>query len=144
MCLFSIRQIPKEEHFQSIRYKLCRQDSEYTFFPPFRFSVRFERGKLYFDQEDGIIKTSLGLKYRKGFHVLQDSSYPHTLVNEVLLPVLISDIVAYGADENSFFGTTIVARIIYFLTDKEVEFLTSDKKPILISEDSLSLAESEV
>lgn len=140
MCLKRLCEIPREEHFQEIRWKYCDPYGN-KFVPLYlRRGRLYERGKLFIDDSTARINvkddsSNVIDEYMAGVHVaIRRSNFP---AKE--LPVLVSDIVAYGEDQDSRFGKTIVARMVYFLTKKEYEFLTTEHKPIQVNEDNFEV-----
>jgi hypothetical protein len=162
MCLISPKKPEKDDHFRNICWKVLYINPNGVALTPFYPHV-VECGKIYYANEARIVSYDnnyMEVEYESGFHVfynesaaeyavwvlkkeeterIQQRPRPRHLAAGYFTkrPVLIADITAVGSDFTGLHReAAAAARIIYYLTEEEYIFLTSDHKPITVNEDN--------
>ena len=151
MCMFKLTDTPKEEHFQLIRWKVVREHDLCE-----HMDYEMTPGKVHFDTSDIVIQSDCYENYKSGFHFYVDEDvaeiWAYTFGGFKKIPILVDELTAWG-DHSGFYcyirgiGKPVhggVARIIYPLTEPEYQYLTTDHKPIMVSQDGILVHEDEL
>ena len=151
MCMYKLMETPKEEHFQLIRWKVVKENDSCEF-----RDYEMTPGKVHFDTSDAVMLSEYDESYKSGFHFYADEDiagiWASTFKGFKKIPILVDELTAWGdhcgfhvyrsGDLRSVYGG--VARIIYTLTQSEYQYLTTDHKPIMVSQDGILVHEDEL